>query len=308
MKEDRKAALKKIKTLVFTQKSEIEDFRNTIEQNFSSVFIPNGIEKIEKEFGGIKCDVLVPEASVSRRVLLYIHGGAFVGGSRDSYRNFCGSLAKKCNCRVIVPEFRLPPSHPYPAGLEDVQSAFDMVLASLQVKMSTQEIVQEPEIIIAADSSGATLALALLLNLSEKFRLKISSVILFSPWLDLTPESFPAKRRYRCDEVMSVEDIMRSVDLYTYSSNVVNSDISPLHSSIEQFVSFPKVYIQSGEKELLLPQQIAFADLLRQAGVNVTHEIFPSMPYLFQLCDDCLPQAFEALDNIGSFINVRTEE
>ena len=122
--------------------------------------------------------------------MIYVHGGSFVGGSRSAYRSFCASIANATSCRVVVPEFRLAPAYTFPNGIEDLQAVFRSVFTEEQIARSLDSSnpkkPEQPEILIAADGSGASLAMALILNLRERYRECISRVILFSPWLNLT--------------------------------------------------------------------------------------------------------------------------
>ena len=171
MANNRKAAIKRLKNLVFTPKSEIGKFRENIEKEFSSVFLPNRVEHTEETINGVVCDVLTPEVYASDRVMVYVHGGSFIGGSRKSWRVFCASLAHASSTKIIVPEIRLAPEHPFPAALDDVK----LVIKALYPN--------EPNIIVAGDASGASIALSLVLSLKEAARNKIYGILLFSPWL-----------------------------------------------------------------------------------------------------------------------------
>ena len=95
-----------------------------MEETFKTVFLPNNVERSEYKYGNVDCDILAPEIYSSNRIMIYIHGGCFSGGSRKAYRAFCSSLATKCYCRVVIPEFRLSPAYPCPAAIEDVQAVF----------------------------------------------------------------------------------------------------------------------------------------------------------------------------------------
>ena len=90
MFKDLRAAIRKLRLMSYTSWTDVDAFRERIEKTYKSVFLPNHVECNEREFGGVMCDVLVPEVYSSKRIMLYIHGGSFVGGSRDSWRNFCG--------------------------------------------------------------------------------------------------------------------------------------------------------------------------------------------------------------------------
>jgi len=319
---NRKAAIQKLKNLVLTPKGEVETYRRKVEETFGTVFLPNHVEVSERDYGGVKCDVLVPEVYSSRRVLIYIHGGSFVAGSRDSWRGFCASLAHAASCRVVVPEFRLAPTHPFPAGIEDIQNVFRLVyseeeialqLEKKEAEISRKGVVQEEtsQIIIAADGSGASLAIAVMLNMNEKFKKCIKNLILFSPWLDLSSSNeLIAVKKVR-DEVIGGEDLHRAVDLYTYAANISNPLVSPLRGDRENFKDFPPVYIQMGEKEILVKQAQAFARILKDVGVECTLDLWPDMIYMFQRADEYLADSHLAVEKIGKYISSReglTEE
>src|SRR5574344_627434 len=308
MKVDRKAAIKKLRTLVITPKSEIEPFRDKIEETFTTVFLPNHVERSEHDYGGVKCDVLVPEVYSSRRVILYIHGGSFAGGSRDSWRAFCSSLANASSSRVIVPEFRLPPTHVFPASLEDLQTVFRMLFAEEQVSQQLENSFADPQIVIAADGSGASLAIALLLKLRDKYRQCIPNIVLLSPWLDFSSDNPIIANKRLCDEVMSGDALHRAVDLYTYAANISNPLVSPLKAPVENFIGFPPVYIQMGEKEILLEQAKQFAELLKEAAVECTLDVWPKMMFMFQMADEYLSESHLAVEKLGNYISARDED
>ena len=221
---DRKGAIKKLKLLTFGSKSNVDTFRAKLEEGFKTVFLPNGVERIEYKYGNVECDVLAPEIYSSNRVMLYIHGGSFVGGSRASYASFCASLATKCFCRVVVPEYRLAPAFPFPAANEDIQNVFKSLFTEEQIacSLNAEKGVkpQLPEIIIGADSSAAPIACSLIFNLRERYRSCVKQVILFSPWLDLSECSKLIQTKKISDEVMSGDVLRKSSSVYTYESNM----------------------------------------------------------------------------------------
>ena len=192
--QNRKLAIKKLKLLIYNSKSDVNVFRSKIEEAFYTPFLPNHVECSEHNYGGVKCDVLAPELYSSKRVMLYIHGGSFVGGSRRSWRGFCSMLANKTFSRVVVPEFRLAPAHAFPAAIEDIQNTFRALFTEEQIARSLDNSGRTdselPEIILGADGSGASIAMALLLNLRERYRKSIRKVIFFSPWLNLSETSY----------------------------------------------------------------------------------------------------------------------
>ena len=303
---DRKAAIKKLKLLTYNSKSNLDSFRQKMEEAFTSVFLPNGVERSEYKYGNIDCDILSPEMYSSNRVMIYIHGGCFSGGSRKTYRSFCSSLATKCYCRVVIPEFRLSPAYPCPAAIEDIQAVFrslfteEQIQASLNTEKGTTPKL--PEIIIAADGSGASIACALLYNLRERYRSCISHVVFFSPWLDLSPTSKIMSARKISDDVLTLDTFKKSVSDYTYSENTMISSVSPLLAEDEQLKGFPPVFIQMGSKEVLLEDAKEFIARLRENGNTCELDIWKDMMFMFQMADEYLHESHLALDKVGKIV------
>ena len=242
----------------------------------------------------------------SNRVMIYVHGGCFSGGSRKTYRAFCSSLATKCYCRVVIPEFRLSPAYPCPAAIEDIQAVFrslfteEQIQASLNTEKGTTPKL--PEIIIAADGSGASIACALLYNLRERYRNCISHVVLFSPWLDLSPSSKIMSSKKISDEVLTLDVFKKSVTDYTYTENTKISSVSPLLADDEQLKGFPPVFIQMGSKEVLLDDAKEFATRLKENGNKCELDIWKGMMFMFQMADEYLHESHLALDKVGKVV------
>ncbi|HAK68898.1 MAG TPA: acetyl hydrolase [Treponema sp.] len=315
MKEDRKSAIKKLRNLVFTKKMEPEDYRENFEKTFSSVFLPNGVECAECTYGGVPCDKISPTIYSSRRIVIYIHGGSFVGGSRNSYRNFCASLANESSCRIIVPEFRLPPTYPFPASIDDLTSVFRAVyeeenaLRSLEIdRTGLNDKNKKGNIILAADGSGASLAMALLFKINKKYRDNIQSLVLFSPWLDLSSDNPLIAGRKVSDEIISGENLHSAVDKYTYATNITNPLVSPLKAPLEYYEEFPPVYVQMGEKEILVQQSQELSRILKNKNIECILDIWPKMMYMFQFADEYLPESHLAVEKVGRYIKHREEE
>ncbi|KAH8816157.1 hypothetical protein F5884DRAFT_212023 [Xylogone sp. PMI_703] len=116
-----------------------------------------------------------------KRVMLYVHGGAYFFGSVDEHRYQMQRHARKLNARVFAPRYRLAPQFPFPCGLHDCLAAYLHLLS-----------IQHPStIILAGDSAGGGMVLSMLVTLRDRNIPLPAGAILISPWVDLT-HSFPS--------------------------------------------------------------------------------------------------------------------
>ncbi len=116
-----------------------------------------------------------------RRVMLYVHGGAYFFGSVDEHRYQMQRHARKLRARVFAPRYRLAPQFPFPCGLQDCLAAYLYLLT-----------VQEPtDIILAGDSAGGGMVVSMLVILRDRGLPLPAGAVLISPWVDLT-HSFPS--------------------------------------------------------------------------------------------------------------------
>lgn len=304
--QDRKAALKKLKKLVYSTKQDLENFRNEFEKTFYTPILPNGVECSEHKHANVSCDLLMPDVYAAEKIMIYIHGGSFVGGSRKAYRSFCASLAAATSCRVVIPEFRLAPSYTFPKGIEDLQMVFRSVFTEEQIARSIDSAngkkSDQPEIIIAADGSGASMAMALVLSLRERYRECISRVILFSPWLNLASDSPIIANKKIKDEIISGDLLRRCADIYTYETNLTNPLVSAVLASDESLAGFPPVYIQMGEKEILLEDAMLLQHNLKKANCECEIDVWPNMMFMFQMADEYIEESHLAIEKIGKLI------
>lgn len=308
IKNDRKSAIKKLKCLTYHSKVSVENFRAKMDETFSTVFLPNHVEYSVQKYGNTECDILAPEIYSSNRVMLYIHGGSFVGGSRKAYRSFCSSIANKCFCRVVVPEYRLAPSYPYPAAIEDIQEVFRALFTEEQVACSLNGENAIPEIIIAADGSAASIACSFIFNLRERYRKCIKQIILFSPWLNVSQNSKLLTARKVSDEVMNGDVLRKSSSDYTFATNTSSPFVSPVMAEDSQLQNFPPLFIQMGEKEILLEDAKAFSDRMNALGNKCTLDVWKDMIFMFQMADEYLHESHLALDKIGEIVTASPNE
>ena len=80
----------------------------------------------EVSAGGVRAHWLVPPGSDPDRVLLFLHGGGYQLGSLHSDGELAARLGRAAGMRVLFPEYRLAPEHPFPAAIDDVRTVWDV--------------------------------------------------------------------------------------------------------------------------------------------------------------------------------------
>ena len=104
------------------------------------------------------------------------------------------------------------------------------------------------------------------------------------------------------DEVLSGDVLRKSSSIYTYESNTSSPMVSPLLAGDDALKNFPPVFIQMGEKEILLDDAKEFAANLRAAGNKCELDIWPDMMFMFQMADEFLYESHLALDKVGKIV------
>jgi cation diffusion facilitator CzcD-associated flavoprotein CzcO/acetyl esterase/lipase len=214
--------------------------------------------------------------------VLFLHGGAYCVGSPRTHRALAAWLARDSGLPVVVPDYRLAPEHPFPAALDDALAAYDALIA------------QGP-VLIAGDSAGGGLALALAVQVRDTGRPAPAGLALLSPWVDLRPGQQPADVP---GEAMLSADWMQACARHYAGTATDDPRVSPLLADLR---GLPPVLVQCGTDELLQGQSRALADALTAAGVQATLDEVPHRWHVFQLHAGQLPSANAAVSRIARF-------
>lgn len=249
-----------------------------------------GITLTKTTVGDVPCEwVMAPGANPDVR-LLYLHGGGWVSGSGGNYLPLAAEISAAAGCAVLLPDYRLAPEHPFPAGLNDCVAAFEWMLANGPTGPDTVKAT-----FIAGDSAGGNLTLATLLALKERGIRLPAGGIAISPATDFTLSSQSLKSVV--DPIISAKTMPEFRERYLGATDPGNPLASPLFGD---FKGLPPLLIQLGEHEMLRDDAIRVTKKARADGVNVTLEIWPGMVHVFQIRG--LPESREAVQRIGEFI------
>ena len=153
------------------------------------------------------------------------------------------------------------------------------------------------DIIIAGDSAGGNLALALTLTLREQKRLLPRALVLMSPWTDMTLSGKSHETKAEVDPILNAEYMKEVVNGYAEGQDLKDPYISPLFAD---YTNFPPTYIQVGDNEILYSDSLLLYKKMQKEGTNVKLDVFKGMWHVFQMSP--FKTANEAMDQIASFI------
>ncbi len=272
---------------------DIEEFRGRLNSLGRSMITAFGVSVEKDVVNGLNVEWLTPKDHMDGKLLLYLHGGAYVLGGCDLHRQMVSHIARAGRIRAILPEYRLSPEHKYPAAINDAVGVYRSLL-----KMG----LKPQDIIFAGDSAGGGLSVATLLALRDAGDPLPAAAVLLSPFLDVTGSGASMQSRADKDPWFRAEDIPIVADHYCEPHQRRFPLVSPVFANVE---GLPPMLIQVGDHEILLSDSERLADECVAAGIDVELEVWPEMWHVFQMFTRKMPESRQAIDKIGRYIQAR---
>lgn len=236
-----------------------------------------------------------PDALRTPATLLYLHGGGYVFGSVRTHRSLTMGLAAKAGCEVFSLEYRLAPEHPCPAAIEDALAAYDFLVAS----------GREPRrIVVAGDSAGGGLALALMQALRDLGKPMVAGAVLYSPWTDLTTSGQTMTSNAAADAMFQRDSIVGGAGFYARRLGFADPRVSPLFGD---FHGLPPLLVFASRQEMLFDDSTRLVEKALKAGIGVRFEPRDDLVHVWPLFHPLTPEAKEAVAISADFIAERTE-
>ena len=255
--------------------------------------LPLGWHIRSEQGNALKGEWIEPVVPTHVGCILYLHGGAYVAMSARTHRAITSRLAAWSNARLFALDYRLAPEHRFPAALEDAVAAYRVLIAAGTLPS---------HLVLAGDSAGGGLALALLLVLRDAKVPLPAGAVLFSPWTDLAATGASIIGNDANDALFFGSWIAEEAQFYLGDTPATNSLASPVYANL---TGLPPLLIQVSESEVLLDDSRRVYENARRAGVAATLEIWPGLPHGWQMFAPLLPEARAALRDASAFIRAR---
>jgi len=275
---------------VDAEKADVHAMRNTWHAAAKVLWTPGKVTVEQKIIGGLNAEWLTPKGCPDDKLLLYLHGGAYVMGNCATHRQMVSHLAKFSGIKALLPEYRLAPEHPFPSAIADAVGLYRSLLA---------DGYAAENIVIAGDSAGGGLTMATLLSLRNDGDPLPAAACLLSPWLDLAANGDSMTTRAEKDPWFQPEDMPIVAAYYCREEELTHPLVSPVYADLS---GLPPLYIQVGEDEILLSDSTRAAEKVRAAGGEVEIEIWPGMWHVFQAFLVQVPESKKAVKKIGSYV------
>ncbi len=236
--------------------------------------------------GGVPCRLYRPR--IGAPVALYVHGGGWMLHDLETHDAFCRELAHRTGWALLAVDYRRAPEHPYPAPLDDVETAARWLREEGRgLRLGTEMVAG------IGDSSGANLLAGLTVRAPEL----LDALVLLYPPVDASAE-FADEGNAALDE-----PTMRAFwEAYAPGPAAKNPEVSPLLADLTEF---PTTLVITAEHDILRDQGESFAAALVEAGVDVTAWRALGTVHGFWRHPTLLAASRAAVLSVGAFLESR---
>jgi epsilon-lactone hydrolase len=273
--------------------SDVSEQRRLLRELASAQPLPADVTVTAAALGGVPTAEITIDGIEPRHVVLYFHGGVYVIGDAFLAADLASQIGRRTRSTVVSVDYRLAPEHPYPAAVDDALAAYEALL---------NNGTAPSDIAFAGESAGGGLAIATLLNARDRGLPLPAAAFVMSPYVDLTLSGTTLETKREVDPLLSRELLARRVTDYTSGQDAALGLISPVFADLS---GLPPLIIQAGTHEVLLDDAVRLAQMAALADVEVTLDITPGVPHVFQAYHPILDEAAAALDRAGQLLSAR---
>jgi acetyl esterase/lipase len=271
--------------------SSVDEQRRLFREAVSAQPLPADVTVSSAALGGVPTAEITVDGVEPRHVVLYFHGGVYVISDAFLAAGLASQIGRRTQAKVISVDYRLAPEHPYPAAVDDALTAYDALLDSG---------IAPSDIAFAGDSAGGGLAIATLVNARDHGLPLPPAAYVLSPYVDLSLAGTTMETKRDVDPLLSRELLEPRVADYTAGQDAALGLISPVFANLS---GLPPLIIQAGSHEVLLDDAVRLAHKAATADVEVTLEITPRVPHVFQAYSPMIDEAEAALDRAARFLS-----
>jgi len=252
--------------------------------------VPSSVAVSSSVLGEVPAIELLPASVASGKTILYFHGGGFTAGSARGFSGLVASLADFAEARAVVVDYRLAPETVFPGPCDDAFQSYSALI---------ERGVRPADIVITADSAGASLALAAVFEAKHSSLPLPGGLAFFCPWLDLSLGSGSVVSKADEDLFLSRAMLEGAATMYLSGRSANAPKASPL---LADFAGLPPMLIQAASADILLDDSLRLAARAAHAGVAVELQVWPNMLHVWHAFSPHLDEGLSALRRAADFI------
>lgn len=271
--------------------STVTEQRRLLRDAISAQPLPADLTVAAAALGGVPTAEITVGGIEPRHVVLYFHGGVYVIGDAFLAADLASQVGRRTQAKVISVDYRLAPEHPYPAAVDDALAAYEALLGSG---------IAPSDIVLAGESAGGGLAIVTMVNARDRGLPLPAAAYVMSPYADLTLAGTTMETKGEVDPLFTRELLQARITDYTAGQDAALGLISPIFADLS---GLPPLIVQAGSHEVLLDDALRLAERAARADVEVTLEITPGVPHVFQAYHAFLDEGATALDRAGQLLS-----
>src|SRR5271155_2749727 len=239
-------------------------------------------------------------ADGTRRVVMYMHGGAFLTCGANTHDRLVTKLSEYADTPVLVMNYRMLPKHSIGEAIDDCYDGYRW----LRGRGYGPE-----QIVFAGDSAGGYLSLALAERLLDEGE-EPAAIVCMSPLMQITKAPKQAHPNISTDAMFPAKAFDAFVDLIASAAqrHIVDGHPEEIYEPLDHIeAGLPRTLIHVSGSEVLLHDARLAARRLAAAGVPVQLRVWPGQMHVFQIATPMVPEATRSLRQIGDYIREATD-
>ncbi|MEM9174589.1 MAG: alpha/beta hydrolase fold domain-containing protein [Myxococcota bacterium] len=247
------------------------------------------------DLGGIEAKWICTEENAdSDRIVLHVHGGAFVSTVIDHYLTYGEFMSRKIGCKVVCFQWTWADEAPYPAAMNDTVQAFRALL---------DHGIDPSRVAFVGDSCGGGLALSAMCALRDAGGPLPACLVGLTPWLDAEQTGDAALNPRGRDPFVSAEWIRaRFRDYAGPEGDLKDPGISPFLAKLD---GLPPMYLAVGGVDTTADDATRLAERASREGASVIVDATAEMVHGYIGLGDAFPEATQAMERVALFVRQR---
>jgi len=218
----------------------------------------------EIEQNGRKVWEIASKEGKSEFVVLYLHGGAYMGNISKQHWDLIEQLSLKINAAIVIPDYPLVPESTCVEAYKFIEVLYARLLFDFP----------EKRIIFMGDSAGGGFALGFVQQLRNKDKRQPDQVIVFSPWLDVTMSNPNIELIKNRDKLLSIKGLKSAGEKYAGNLELKDYRVSPIYGDLDGLCL---ISIFTGTNDILNADAQQFKKLMKDQQIHFNYFEYPDM-------------------------------